>query len=105
MKFVFGLFFIVGVPLVCMLVFQIAKKSNTPTRGPGLALLILGSFVVSLTLLAYIPMIIVSFTDTRISKTDEIFGLFVWLIPGISFLLTGMRMRKSDHGDRETESK
>jgi hypothetical protein len=39
-------------------------------------------------------MIIMSFADERISKIDEVFGLFVWLIPGISMILTGIMLKK-----------
>jgi hypothetical protein len=101
MKYIFGFFFILGVPLACLLVLQIARRSQTSKRGTGLAMLILGWVVVSLTLLSYIPMIILSFSDPRISKIDEIFGLFVWLIPGISLILTGRSMRKSDSENRK----
>lgn len=101
MKFIFGAFFIIGVPLACLLVLQVARKTATPKRGAGLALLILGYVIVSLTLLAYVPMIILSFSNSMISKTDEIFGLFVWLIPGVAMILTGIQMRKL--GDEEHE--
>jgi hypothetical protein len=46
-------------------------------------------------------MIIMSFTDARISKVDEIFGLFVWLIPGVALLLTGMFMRKYPYKEQK----
>lgn len=100
MKYVFGFFFIIGVPLACLLALQIASRMKTPKRGAGLALLILGWVVVSLTLLSYIPMIIMSFSDASISKADEIFCLFVWLIPGIALVYTGMRLRTL-HTDKE----
>jgi hypothetical protein len=94
MKFILGCFFIVGVPLACALLLQVARKANAPKYGAGLALLILGWVIVTLTALAYIPMIILSFIDERLSKIDEVFGFFVWLIPGISLILTGIRIRR-----------
>ncbi len=96
MKYIFGSFFIIGVPLACLLLLQVTKKTTLPRRGAGLALLILGWVVVGLTLISYIPMIILSFLDERISSVDEIFGLFVWLVPGLSFILSGRHIRKME---------
>lgn len=103
MKYIFGSFFIIGVPLACLLLLQVAKKSTMPKRGAGLALLILGWIVTALTLITYIPMIMLSFTDARISMLDEVFGLFVWLVPGISFVFFGRRIRTMKHRGESSE--
>jgi hypothetical protein len=94
MKYILGLFFIIGVPLACALLLQTSRSSAHPKRVAGLAFIILGCFVVCITCISYVPMIIMSFADERISKIDEVFGLFVWLIPGISMILTGIMLKK-----------
>jgi hypothetical protein len=104
MKYIFGSFFIIGVPLACLLLVQVAKKTALPKRGAGLALLILGWVVVGLTLISYIPMIIISFVDERISRIDEIFGLFVWFVPGLSFILLGRHIRKMEQCQKTAQA-
>ena len=94
MKYIVGLFFIIGVPLACALLLQTARRSAHPKRAAGLAFIILGCFVICITIISYVPMIIMSFSDAGIKTAAEFFGLIVWLVPGISMLLTGILIKK-----------
>ncbi|TET24325.1 MAG: hypothetical protein E3J78_01375 [Candidatus Cloacimonadota bacterium] len=94
MKYFSGALFIVGIPVACISLLRFVRNSKHQFKSMYRGLIIGGCIVCFLALLIYVPFIILSFSDERLSTFDEIFGSLVWLIPGISLLITGILMRK-----------
>jgi hypothetical protein len=101
MKYLSGLLFLVGVPFVCIFLISIVRKSKKKYKGLGIGLFIFGVLVTFLTLLTYIPTILLSFTNEDLSTTDEVFGFFVWFIPGLFITYTGWQLTKKREIEKE----